>query len=330
MAIDVPSKLYRFRWLSPDTFAREIAALENSYLFAPPFLAMNDPMEAFYETGGPGDRIVSAMLSTSGKSVQGMYKMVDEMIAKFALVSFTGTYEALPLWAYYANNFSGMCLEFDTDQLFIGDFQGERLRSVTYARNALPPINTNDFGPGIEDAVIARITRKRVEWAHEKEWRFVTGSTGPKHYLDDALERVFLGPRIDERHAETICRVLANRPVEVLQGRIRGFELEFTTRQSAKPLAECDRVGAGKFEPAEHLYAEAELRQFFGPRYGELVAECERTVSRPNAVEPVGIDVSKYLGGAVYFHTEYALRNGRSVYHKRYFDREMHLLDTNL
>lgn len=323
MSTKIPQTLYRFRWLSPDTFDREMTALENSYLYAPPFSAMNDPMEAFYETGGPGDRIVDAMLSPSGKNVQDMYKMLDEMVANFALVSFTGTYEALPLWAYYANNFSGMCLEFDTEQLFIGDFQNEKLRSVTYARHALPSIGPHDFGTGMEEAVIARITRKRVEWSHEKEWRVITGSVGPKHYLDDALKRVYLGPRIDETHAQRICKILSRRPVEVLQGQVRGFELEFTVRQKAAPLAECERVAAGKFDHQEHLYAEKELRQFLGASYGKLVEECEATVLRPNTVQLAGIDIAGSRSDAIYFYTQFKLRNGHEVCDRRYFDKRM-------
>lgn len=324
MNVKTPQTLYRFRWLDANTFAREMDALENSYLFAPPFHAMNDPMEAFYETGSPADGLIDAVFKSSGKSAKDMYKLVEDMIANFALVSFTGTYEALPLWAYYANNFAGMCLEFDTDRLFVGDFQQERLLPVTYARHALPPIGFHDFGPAtMENAVLARITRKRSEWSHEKEWRFITGAVGKKHYLDDALTRVYLGPRIDPNHADRICNVLANRPVDVLQGAVRGFELDFALKQKAKPLDQCVRVGAGKFDPATHLYAEAELRAFLGDSYDKLVAECRATILRPNVEEPAGIDIPASRKDAIYFHTRFKLRNGRDVYEKRYFDKKM-------
>lgn len=170
-----PHPLYRFRWLAADTIEREIHALENSYLYAPSFKSMNDPMEAFYETGGPGDRIVNAMLGFKADLPGEMYRLLDEAVANFALISFTGTYEALPLWAYYANNFAGMCLEFDARRLPVGDLQNEQLRPVVYARDALPPVGLHDFGPErMQETIVARITRKRSEWAHEQEWRYVT------------------------------------------------------------------------------------------------------------------------------------------------------------
>ncbi|MER8396405.1 hypothetical protein NKH10_32245 [Mesorhizobium sp. M1340] len=82
-------------------------------------------------------------------------------------------------------------------------------------RNALPSLTLADIGAQhLEEAVIARITRKRGEWAHEKEWRFVTGQAGPKHFLDDALRRVCLGPRVKPEHAARVCQVMDRRPVE--------------------------------------------------------------------------------------------------------------------
>lgn len=46
-----PTKLYRYRPLDDALLDCELGALRDSYLFAPPFAAMNDPMEAFYEAG---------------------------------------------------------------------------------------------------------------------------------------------------------------------------------------------------------------------------------------------------------------------------------------
>ncbi len=319
-----PARLYRFRPLENDLLERELTALGQSFLYSPPFAAMNDPMEAFYETGGPGDRIIQAMLGPAAGGITQIYQMLADMIDRFALVSFAGTFENLPMWAYYGSNFAGMCLEFDTGQLPIGDFQNEKLRPVTYARKALPSLSVADMDPErLEEAVIARITRKRTEWSHENEWRFVTGQVGPKHYLDDALRRVFLGPRASPEHVRQVCDVLDHRPVEVLQGEIRGFELVFRLIKPARALAECERVGAGKFDDAEDLYAAEELKSFLTVPYETLLEECRRTVARPNMEAFAGVDVAGSAQDAIYLWTTYRMRNGRDFYDKRYFDRRM-------
>ena len=329
-AMKTPPKLYRYRPLEDALLNRELSALRDSYLYAPPFAAMNDPMEAFYETGGPGDRIISAMLAPAGKRIDGMYEMLSEMIDRFALVSFAGTYEDLPMWAYYGSNFGGMCLEFDPVELTIGDFQNEKLLPVTYARTALPPLRITDMASErLEEAVIARITRKRSEWAHEKEWRFITGEVGPKHYLDDALRRVFLGPRVKPEHAAHVCEVLDRRPVEVLQGEIRGFELEFRSIKPARSPEESERIGAGRFEPKDIIYKQDELEAFVAGPLDALLDECRRTARRPNLEEIADFDVSGHPKGALFIWAIYRLRSGREVYHKRYFDRRMRLLPEN-
>lgn len=322
-----PLKLYRYRPLDDDLIDRELNALRDSYLFSPSFAAMNDPMEAFYEAGGPSDRIVDSMLASAGMKTESMYQMLADMIARFALVSFASSHEDLPMWAYYGSNFAGMCLEFDTAELAIGDFQNETLRQVTYAHDALPPLTFADLTSNrLKDAVIARITRKRSEWAHEREWRYIAGQVGPKHYLDDALRRVYLGPRVKPKHATRVCEVLERRPVEVLQGETRGFKLAFHCIKPARPLDECERIGAGNFDPAEHLYAEKELKEFLTVPFETLLTECHQTILRPNMEEFAGVDVTRSDGGAIYFWTRYKLRSGRDVYHKRYFDQRLHLI----
>ena len=65
--MNTPNKLDRYRPLDDKLFNRELNALRDSYLYAQSFSSMNDPMEAFYETGGTGDWI-TAMLTPSAAS----------------------------------------------------------------------------------------------------------------------------------------------------------------------------------------------------------------------------------------------------------------------
>ncbi|NRD90552.1 DUF2971 domain-containing protein [Sphingopyxis sp. BSNA05] len=299
-------------------------ALKESYLYAPPFSAMNDPMEAFYETGGPADHILDALLTTTGKSTVEMYRMLSEMIEQFALVSFAGTYEDLPMWAYYGSNFAGMCLAFESSQLEIGDFQNEHLRSVTYARKALPALTIAEVAN--KEAVIARITRKRSEWAHEKEWRFITGEVGPKHYLDDALQRVYLGPRVNPKHAKRICEVLQRRPVEILQGKVQGFDLIFESIQKPCNVEQCERTGAGNFNPVDHEYGRPELEAFLKVPYQELLEECQRLSRHPNLEQIAEFDIASSPKNALYLWVTYKLRSGKEIYHKRYYDQRLKLM----
>lgn len=98
-----PNLLYRYRWLDPNTIDRELQALTQAYLYAPPFSAMNDPMEAFYELGGLVDDVIDRALSKSGRSVKELHDQIAAMLEGLGLVSFSQSCEDLPMWAYYAN-----------------------------------------------------------------------------------------------------------------------------------------------------------------------------------------------------------------------------------
>ena len=137
---------------------------------------------------------------------------------------------------------------------------------------------------------------------------------------------MFLGPRVKPEHAMQVCDVLDRRPVEVLQGQTKGFELTFRSIKPARPLNECERVGAGRFDPAEDLGAEKELRDFLTVPFDALVEECRRTALRPNMEDFTTIHVTGSTKSAMYIGTTYKLRSGRKVYHKCYFDQHVHPL----
>lgn len=320
----IPAKLYRYRPLNDALLERELGTLRDSYIYAPSFADMNDPMEAFYKLGGNEDKFFDALFSKAGLSTSLIYKPLEEMVKKFGLVSLSSSHMNLPMWAYYSSNFSGMCLEFDTEALSIGDFQGEDLHKVQYEREPLPPITIAKILPQIGPALVSRLTRKRIEWAHEKEWRYITGQVGKKHYLDDALTKVYLGPRVEKCHEDAVCHILEHRPVEILKGEIRDFELHFIKLQPASPPEKCERVGSGSFNQSSDLFPENELQEFLGHNFGRLLDECHRTALRPNmeSFGGAGISAIDQQAMSLWLWTKYKLRSGREIFHKRYFDKE--------
>lgn len=330
-AMTLPARLYRYRSCDDQTLERELDALQQSYLYAPPFSAMNDPMEAFMEVGDDIDQVFVQLAPQVADSLAHFYGLVTRFVENSALISFSQTHEALPLWAYYASNFAGFCLEFDTRALHYGALQGEQLHQVTYAGGALPALSIQEMlssGDQVGPVVTSRLTRKRQEWAHEREWRYITGAVGRKHYLDSALTRVFLGPRMEPAHIERICAALKERPVDIMQGIIKGFELRFELLQAAKPLAQCPRVGIGRFRREIDLTSEAELAAFLKVPVDDLVQECEHLDADPNMDGFAGINRSAEHGDRLFIWTRYELRNGRAIHWRRWYDPHMRQVDS--
>jgi hypothetical protein len=322
-AASPPSRLFRYRSLAGAGWAREAEAMRNAYLWSPRFSQMNDPMEAFYELGGAGDQAVDRLLQTAGKSTADMYEMAKTVIDRLCLVSFSSTPVDLPLWAYYGGNFAGVCLEFDTDRLFVGDLQGESLVPVTYAETALPPLQLWELTS--MEAVTGRLSRKRIEWAHEKEWRVLTGAEGPRHYIDEALVRVHLGPRIDKDHARQIRALFDGRPTEVVQGRVNGFSLGFELVQPPTAATRYTRVGSGTLDLDALLWSRDEFEAFLTVPVEQLVEELRRIAGQPN-VDAVADCMVSVTRPALLVQVEQKLRNDRIVYERRYYDSRLQRL----
>lgn len=319
----VPARLCRYRSLDESLFRREMDALKDSYLYAPSFRKMNDPMEGFYQLGGNEDYFLKTWLGAEDE-YRKLHKMASDIFDRLAIISLSQTTLDYPLWAYYASSFSGMCLEFDTSILQVGGLQGENLVKVVYQSEELPALGLMRFASesGREE-LVKRISIKREEWVHEKEWRFVVGEEGKRYYRDDAIKRVLLGPKIDPRFESEILELLSNRPVQVLKGSIEGMSMHFDVIQDACELEKCERVGEGAFEPENDLYGE-EIKEFLKVPFERLVEKCKEISRLPNMDSFGGVGVSKER--RLFLWTSYRLRSGTSAYERVYFDEYLNPL----
>lgn len=103
------------------------------------------------------------------------------------------------MWAHYADNHKGFCIEYDVDmEKAVGLFE------VEYSSKPPTPSPTEFiFSP--EETFSRIVTTKRIEWHYEKEWRLVylkalnNNEKGKKIKMPDYLKPVgiILGDRFD-------------------------------------------------------------------------------------------------------------------------------------
>lgn len=312
-----PESLFRYRALpSEEILKRELDAIRSGYLFAPPFADMNDPMEAFYETGGRGDAIFNGIFSGSGRSADDIYEIVRNCTAKFGLVSFSTSALNLLLWGYYAGGFSGFCLEFDSRLLRIGDFQNEPLRPVEYVENVLQPISFDAIASGVESEIIERLSRKRVEWQHEDEWRFLTGTVGARYYVHDALRRIYLGPKISDEFEAQIIKAVDGSGIEVLKGGVEGYLFTFMPVYLGAPNKLHGHVSD---QNIKELYEVG--NGFLKIGFGEFRDKCLEIAGSKSFEEFSYSGVAQE--GCYYIWVNYRLGSGRIHWQRLNFDSDM-------
>lgn len=320
-----PTTLYRYRPLGSDLVKRELDAIFSSYLYAPRFDQMNDPMEAMIEYPTE-DRFAFLMpkdfLEFSKKALSGAAATAK----KSGLISMSTTHLDYPLWAYYASNFAGICLEFDTQELALGDLQRTPLLPVVYDSIA-PPQLTFELLAISEtmDLITNRLMQKRQEWQHEKEWRYLAGKEGRKLYTDPALKRIYLGPRITQKSRARILHKMKNRPVEIYEGSVQGFEVEFKCIQESAPWSECERTGAGIFDPQLIYSSEDGLRAVLGDKFYALEQKCRELSDHPNLERIDEIRVTNEQSIVCVTGT-YRLRGGHDASASHWFDADMNRL----
>lgn len=131
-------------------------------------------------------------------------KEANELLANVGVCSLTSNQYNLLLWAHYANNHKGFCVEYRVNEE--SEFK-KSLRKVVY-ENEYPQIRLKEFAVKNfherNDWAFYMATVKANDWKYEDEWRLVTKHPGNYFFERQEIVCVFLGARCDK---EDISRI---------------------------------------------------------------------------------------------------------------------------
>lgn len=228
----IPDVLYKFVSLYDDSTSADerekernlerFSSLERGEIWFSSRKAMNDPFEF------AGIYIDEMKLRDSGWSPDTVTRIKQDLMDLFFLASFTSNMNNLPMWAHYANNHAGYCVQYKVDKK-------ENVHRAMYLSKRYPIVNTikkfvrygcmqNDTTVLPEKREWARIefqkclaliqemyTIKHTSWSYEDEFRLLCDS------LPDKLGRnmsaacmgltptdVYCGVNCSDKHIEKI------------------------------------------------------------------------------------------------------------------------------
>lgn len=95
--------------------------------------------------------------------VLGRYEIYRSL---FGLTSFSEENDNSLMWAHYADESRGVCVEYEVD------VDNVNLFPVTYT-NTLPSLSTSDIIFDSKNSMIKVLTTKSIDWSYEREWRLV-------------------------------------------------------------------------------------------------------------------------------------------------------------
>lgn len=121
---------------------------------------------------------------------------------KFGICCFTEKRDNILMWAHYAKDHTGFCLEFDTSNEFIAP----RILKIDY-EVIWPELNVLQLDSYPEGELANKLLVKARDWLYEQEWRIVDKKgKGIQNFPEDALSGVILGCRILQESKENMFR----------------------------------------------------------------------------------------------------------------------------
>ena len=188
---NIPERIYKFNSINNDSFAYLIDIIQFSRLYVPLCKDLNYPCEGFFKYH-----------DNQHNPYKSWAEQLDNAHVKNKrILSFTESHKTNSMWAYYAGDHKGVCLEFNTSKLFTDI---SLLKKVIYT-STVPEI---DFSKkNFQDSCLF----KSSEWKHEKEWRYISEKDIYFKFNELSLIRILLGPRIDQTKKDIIIDIVKGK-----------------------------------------------------------------------------------------------------------------------
>lgn len=224
--------LYKYGKLTEPDRLRKIL-IENT-LYFPTSEELNDPTECLPTLADqPIDEILDCLceqfkadnpsasseqlekIRAKGRSLgketlmKEMRRLLNKMMERrYGILSLSKRKDSLPLWAHYAGEHTGYCLEFRNDREFATGYE------VLY-REKIPLRLSSEIDAYQADFLFT----KRTDWAYEEEVRILVKPPGPQQFSPELLESVMLGKDVAAENRKIVLEWALKRatPVKVLQ-----------------------------------------------------------------------------------------------------------------
>jgi hypothetical protein len=215
----LPSRLYRYRSLTRSTaaLAEEIAAIRDRYLYCAEFTSMNDPMEGLFQ---------SSYLLRKHANYRTIVERIRDGKLGIGMACSSETYENMLMWAHYAENFSGICLGYSSNDLQEALPDSASLLRIAYLDKP-PTVNITHVGrlPEITRRILSQ---KQYSWSYEREWRVLTSHTGRINFSDgQPICAIYLGPQMISAQRRLILDAARDEEIDVFEMTLSGYVPEW-------------------------------------------------------------------------------------------------------
>ncbi len=182
--LSIPDKLIKFISLNDNLELNRIKlqTLEKEQLWISSIESLNDPYEfscmyvdrkKLQESGYPSE------------AIDAFEELMGKTLRNFGVASLSGnSFDCLPMWAYYANNYAGYCVEYDVigkDSIHKVSYEQDRIALASILANFYHEFekmtqagaSTNPEVEFYAMLITQQLFMKHQSWSHEKEYRII-------------------------------------------------------------------------------------------------------------------------------------------------------------
>jgi hypothetical protein len=220
----LPRRLYRYRSLTrrDGSLEQEIDSIRQRYIYCSDFLRMNDPMEGFYESSPElrKDQVHREVVT-----------QIKYSKLRFGLACFSETNKNVLMWAHYADNYAGICIEYEAADLLVGLPRNASLVRMAYV-DEIPEV-THDEAKNFDEAAVYILSQKKSNWAYEREWRVLADKEEVTVGRTQPITGLYFGLRTPNEHRQRILSRIQGTGIKAYKMDVNGYEQSFSPINAA-------------------------------------------------------------------------------------------------
>ena len=215
-----------FRYRKANNFTLD--ELENGYIYFPSNIELNDPFDASHhmlrltEENSEMQKLYNELLDQSPDELTKNYirkkyennpeklrelviSGTKKFISTHGIACFTVSPIHIPLWAYYANNHEGICIQYDTnlDKSFF-----DKPRRIDYVKD----FEIIDYEPITNPQNAMNVFYKKINlWDKEFEVRLIKPTLGKHKINTESIRSIILGLNAKSDYTEKIIDIVQRK-----------------------------------------------------------------------------------------------------------------------
>jgi len=209
-----PLRLFRYRSLR--NINQEISAIRDSYLHCSAYDDLNDPMEGLFS---------SSRTLKESEGYRALRSDIRHTKREIGVCSFSEVHNHAAMWAYYADQYRGMCVSYSLSKLLKNLDKDVDFVRMAYV-DEMPTIHRSKDGP--EGLAKSILSCKHYQWLHEREWRMLAPLGNIQYHEVECVTRIHLGSKVEEEKKQTVIELARDLGIAVSEMNVDEYRISFS------------------------------------------------------------------------------------------------------